>query len=50
MLESLADIGPSRLDQGVQLGHEGDEPHEVAADEGEDEGGAPGPVWLGDSD
>lgn len=37
----LANVGPSRLDEGVKLGEEGDGPHEVAADEGEDEGGAP---------
>ncbi len=37
----LAQVGPSRLDERVKLGEEGDGPHEVAADDGEDDRGAP---------
>lgn len=36
-LVTLLDVCPARLDQRVQLRHEGDEPHQVAADEGDDE-------------
>jgi len=36
--EFLAQAGPSRLDEGVQLGEKSDSPHQVAADEREDEG------------
>lgn len=37
----LPQVGSFRLDQGVQLGQEGDCPHQVAADEGENNGGSP---------
>lgn len=36
MLEPFPDTAPSRLDQRVQLRHERDEPHQVAADERDD--------------
>ena len=42
VLETVADVAPSRRDQRVQLRHEGDEPHQIAGGEGNDEGGAPG--------
>lgn len=38
VLEPFLDVCPAWLDQRVQLGHERDEPHQVAADEGDDEG------------
>lgn len=41
----LAQVGPSRLDERVQLGEEGDGPHQVAADDGEDDGRAPEAGW-----
>lgn len=44
VLEPRPDVRPARLDQRVQLRHERDEPHEVAADEGDDERRAPSPV------
>lgn len=44
VLKPLFDVHPTGLDQRVQLGHEGDEPHQVAADEGDDERRAPGPA------
>jgi hypothetical protein len=37
----LAQVAALRLDEGVQLGEKGDGPHEVAADDGEDQGGPP---------
>lgn len=39
----LTEVRPSRLDERVQLGEEGDGPHEVAAGDGEDDRGAPEP-------
>lgn len=46
VLEPGPDVRPARLDQRVQLRHKGDEPHQVAADEGDDERRAPGPVVV----
>lgn len=45
---ALSEVAAFGFDQGVELGEEGDGPHEVAACEGKEEGGSPDAVdeWL----